>query len=100
MAGNRSPREWSFNAGLLSSVAALHAVRLWTFQAERHSGNRGKLFVFPPESRSPSTGFPSYERIETTYIYVEQESWPYLLWGEIDRIRTRKFFEERIGFAA
>ena len=27
-------------------------------QAERHSGSRQRLFGLPPESRSPSTGFP------------------------------------------
>ena len=30
-------------------------------QAEHHSGRRAKLFAFPPESRSPSTGFPAFQ---------------------------------------
>lgn len=29
-------------------------------QAEHHSGEPQKLFAFPPESCSPSTGFPSF----------------------------------------
>ena len=38
-------------------------------QAERHSGRRQKLFAFPPESRSPSTGFPStWGFLETDFI--------------------------------
>jgi hypothetical protein len=32
-------------------------------QAAHHSGRRAKLFAFPPESRSPSTGFPIVRKI-------------------------------------
>jgi len=74
----------SFNAGILSSVAATPAIRLWkTFRSKPNAipadskncspsdrnavrNHNGMVFGFRPESRPPSTGFPSAARILTS----------------------------------